>query len=116
MTCYQQTPRRTRLPMSGLWRALGAAGAACSMLHAGEERMLGDVQRLVVGSPLETARHVHERLNKCTAMAVFSSDAMSSSAYATEEIVHHLAGVLGSAAYAYTAPVAGVITVVVVIT
>jgi hypothetical protein len=87
------------------------------MLHAGEERMLGDVQRLVVGSPLETARHVHERLNKCTAMAVFSSDAMSSAAYATEEIVHHLAlaGVLGSAAFAYTPPVAGAITVVVVI-
>jgi len=70
--------------------------------------MLGDVKRWVVGSPLETARQAHERLNKRTALAVFSSDAMSSSAYATEEILRHLAlagpALVGAAAFQYAMP------------
>jgi amino acid transporter len=48
------------------------------------------VQRLkytVLGSPIPTAREAHERLTKVKALAVFSSDALSSVAYATEEIM-----------------------------
>ncbi len=45
------------------------------------------LKRLVIGSPLTTAMSVHERIPKIKALAVFSSDAISSSAYATEEIL-----------------------------
>ncbi len=42
------------------------------------------VKRVLIGPPLETAEEVHQRLNKIKALAVFGSDAISSSAYATE--------------------------------
>jgi hypothetical protein len=75
------------------------AGQFAVILEAHEESvsMLLGLKRVVIGSPLETARQIHERLSKTTALAVFSSDAMSSSAYATEEILRHLAlaGLLG---------------------
>ena len=45
------------------------------------------VKHCVLGSPIPTAREVHERLTKVKALAVFSSDALSSVAYATEEIM-----------------------------
>ncbi|HSE59115.1 MAG TPA: APC family permease [Nitrospiraceae bacterium] len=45
------------------------------------------VKRLLVGLPLKTAQAAHERLSKRLALAVFSSDALSSVAYATEEIL-----------------------------
>ncbi|MBC8075518.1 MAG: APC family permease, partial [Chloroflexales bacterium] len=49
--------------------------------------MLAELKRLVVGQPLSTEQQQHERLNKVTALAVFSSDALSSVAYATEAIL-----------------------------
>ena len=45
-------------------------------------------KRLVLGPALPTAQLKHERLGKPTALAVFASDDLSSSAYATEEILH----------------------------
>ncbi len=45
------------------------------------------LRRLLIGSPLATSQLVHERLTKVKALAVFSSDALSSVAYATEEIM-----------------------------
>ncbi|HSH81859.1 MAG TPA: APC family permease [Herpetosiphonaceae bacterium] len=79
--------------------------------------MLSTLKQVVIGSPLETARQIHERLNKKTAMAVFSSDAMSSSAYATEEILRHLAltGLVGTLAFRYAAPIAGLIALLLLI-
>jgi amino acid transporter len=53
--------------------------------------MAVSIKRLLVGTPLPTAQAVHERLTKKTALAVFSSDALSSTAYATEEILLVLA-------------------------
>jgi amino acid transporter len=41
----------------------------------------------LLGPPLATARLVHERLRKLVALAVFSSDAISSTAYGTEQIM-----------------------------
>ncbi len=52
---------------------------------------MASLKRLLVGSPIRTARLTHERLTKKTALAVFSSDALSSTAYATEEILLVLA-------------------------
>jgi amino acid transporter len=81
--------------------------------------MIGQLKRVVIGSPIETARQVHERLNKRTALAVFSSDAMSSSAYATEEILRHLAlagpALVGAAAFNYAGPIAGLIALLLII-
>ena len=45
------------------------------------------VKRKLLGPPLHTERLAHERLGKPTALAVFASDNLSSSAYATEEIL-----------------------------
>src|SRR3990170_3737234 len=44
-------------------------------------------KRLLLGAPLASAQIAHQRLTKVKALAVFSSDALSSSAYATEEIL-----------------------------
>jgi amino acid transporter len=79
--------------------------------------MIAELKRFVIGTPLETARQAHERLNKKTAMAVFSSDAMSSSAYATEEILRHLAlgGLIGIMAFSYALPIAVLIVLLLVI-
>src|SRR4030095_14260711 len=49
------------------------------------------IKRLLVGRALRTEQAIHERLTKKTALAVFSSDALSSTAYATEEILLVLA-------------------------
>lgn len=48
-------------------------------------------KRLLVGTPKRTEQMAHERLPKKTALAVFSSDALSSTAYATQEILLVLA-------------------------
>ncbi|MGB8510629.1 MAG: APC family permease [Pyrinomonadaceae bacterium] len=45
------------------------------------------IKRVLVGNPLKSDQAIHERLSKKTALAVFSSDALSSTAYATEEIL-----------------------------
>jgi amino acid transporter len=45
------------------------------------------VKKALLGRPLPTSRLVHERLRKLVALAVFSSDAISSTAYGTEQIM-----------------------------
>jgi len=45
------------------------------------------VKRVLVGRPLATTEMEHQRISKTIALAVFSSDAISSTAYATEEIL-----------------------------
>jgi len=46
-----------------------------------------NVKRLLIGAPIATAQQEHERLTKVKALAVLSSDAISSVAYATEAIL-----------------------------
>ena len=58
--------------------------------------MAAELKRFIIGRALRTEQAAHERLTKKTALAVFSSDALSSTAYATEEILLVLA-----VAYAY---------------
>ncbi len=50
-------------------------------------RFFARLKHLLIGEPIATAREAQERLNKVQALAVFSSDALSSVAYATEEIM-----------------------------
>ena len=45
------------------------------------------MKRLVVGRPLASSEEEHQRIPKSIALATFSSDAISSTAYATEEIL-----------------------------
>ena len=54
------------------------------------------LKRLIVGRPLATAEQEHQRIPKVIALAVFSSDAISSTAYATEEILFVTAVAAGS--------------------
>jgi amino acid transporter len=55
--------------------------------HGGLARLWMRAKRFVIGTPLSTAMTAHERIPKVKALAVFASDALSSSAYATEEIL-----------------------------
>ena len=66
------------------------------------------IKRALFGRPLATDRLEHERLNKKTALAVLSSDAISSVAYATDQILFVLA-VLGVAAVQFVVPISAVI-------
>lgn len=65
---------------------------------------LEQLKRLFVGTPLPTAQQRHERLGKATALATFASDALSSVAYATEEILLVLI-LAGTVALSYSLPI-----------
>lgn len=62
------------------------------------------LKRWLVGDPLKTTQARHERLSKTIALAIFSSNAISSVAYATEEILLVLM-LAGTAAVAWSIPV-----------
>lgn len=62
------------------------------------------IKRLLVGRPIATAHAHHERLDRKTALAVFSSDAISSVAYSTEAILLVLLAA-GSVAFQYLVPI-----------
>ncbi|MGH9105513.1 MAG: amino acid permease [Acidimicrobiales bacterium] len=70
------------------------------------------LKRLLLGPPLISDQLSAERLGKPTALAVLSSDVMSSSAYATEQILRILVPVGGLAAFALVTPVTVVILAV----
>ena len=75
---------------------------------------LSRLKRLFVGSPLPTAQSRHERLSRSTALAVFASDALSSVAYATEEILLVLV-LAGTAALSYSIPISIAIAILIAI-
>lgn len=62
------------------------------------------LKRWLVGDPLKTAQAAHERLSKTLALAIFSSNAISSVAYATEEILLVLI-LAGTAAVSWSIPI-----------
>ena len=59
-------------------------------------RIAANIRGIFVGKPLASDEELGERLSKTKALAIFSSDAISSSAYATEEILRVL--ILGGVA------------------
>jgi amino acid transporter len=68
------------------------------------------LKRFLIGRALKTEQAAHERLTKKTALAVFSSDALSSTAYATEEILLVLAVAAAATqgqSFYYVLPVSG---------
>ncbi len=78
---------------------------AITQPKSGLARLTATLKRAVVGPPLATAQAHHERLTKVKALAVLSSDAVSSSAYATDEILLVLV-LAGAAALRLTIPIA----------
>ena len=72
------------------------------------------VKRILVGSPIPTDLAMHERLSPATGLAVFASDALSSVAYATEEILLILV-LAGGAALYLSVPIAVAIAALIVI-
>jgi amino acid transporter len=70
------------------------------------------LKRKLLGQPLHSEELEHQRLGKPTALAVFASDNLSSSAYATEEILHVLVPAVGLAAFSLVMPVTGAMLIV----
>ncbi len=62
------------------------------------------LQTWLIGRPLATADAPHQTIGKLIGLAVFASDALSSTAYATQEIMIILAAA-GSAAFHYVFPI-----------
>jgi hypothetical protein len=67
-----------------------------------------DLRRTLIGKPLPTSAHAEERLTNAEALAILSSDALSSVAYATQEIVLVL-GMAGAVGLGFTLPITGLI-------
>jgi amino acid transporter len=94
--------RRVRVerPHSAYFRYTGpnqlVAREAASLPRTPTGRALARVRAVVFGRPLSNEAEIEERLSKKKALAIFSSDAISSSAYATEEILRVL--IIGGAA------------------
>src|SRR5438046_8611908 len=98
--------RRVRVerPHSPYFRYTGrnqlVAKAAAHEPKTAVGRWWAGVRKVAIGRPLASEEEAGERLSKKKALAIFSSDAISSSAYATEEILRVL--ILGGvAALAY---------------
>jgi amino acid transporter len=88
--------RRVRIerPHAPYFRYTGpnqlVAREAASRPRTGRGRALATVRAAIFGAPLSNEADIEERLSKKKALAIFSSDAISSSAYATEEILRVL--------------------------
>ena len=68
----------------------------------------------LIGKPLSTADMPHQTIGKAVGLAVFASDALSSTAYATQEILVVLAAA-GAIAFGYAFPIAIAIVALLVI-
>src|SRR6476469_4540868 len=76
--------------------------------------MIAEFKRLLVGNPIETAAQHDQRLSKRIALAVFSSDALSSVAYASEAILFVLV-LAGAQALPLVIPISVAIVVLLLI-
>ncbi len=76
------------------------------------EKLSYRLKNKLLGKPLVNESLSGERLGKPTALAVLSSDVMSSSAYATEQILVVLIPIIGVAAYGLVIPITVLILIV----
>ncbi|MGH3417893.1 MAG: APC family permease, partial [Actinocrinis sp.] len=90
------------------WSEPVTAAARSDLPESGAYRL----KRFLLGKPLISEQLSQERLGKPTALAVLSSDVMSSSAYATEEILRILVPIGGLAAFGLVTPITLVILAV----
>ncbi|HRA48923.1 MAG TPA: APC family permease, partial [Thermomicrobiales bacterium] len=84
-------------------------------VHGPIKNAIVRIKRVLIGQPLTTASAAHERLTKTKALAVLSSDALSSVAYATEEILRVLLVAGGLAVLDVSLPIAAAIILLMVI-
>ena len=89
-----ERPHAAYFRWSGPGQLTAKEAASAPTTPAG--RAWARVKALFIGRPLASEEELGERLSKKKALAIFSSDAISSSAYATEEILRVL--VLGGVA------------------
>ncbi len=80
----------------------------------GWTKRLRKLRTFLIGRPISSGREAHERLSKLKALAIFSSDNISSSAYGPEEIMRVLA-FASVGALSLTLPIAAVIVVMLAI-
>lgn len=74
------------------------------------------IRSWLIGSPLSTADAPHQTIGKAVGLAVFASDALSSTAYATQEILGVIAAA-GTIAYGYLFPISlAIITLLAIVT
>ena len=108
--------RRVRVerPHAPFFRYMGPntliAKPAANVALTPTGRFFARVRGVVFGRPLSTEEEITERLSKTKALAIFSSDAISSSAYATEEILRVLL-LAGASAMLLSIQVAVAITI-----
>jgi amino acid transporter len=112
--------RRVRVerPHSPYFRYTGpnqyVARATASRPRSGSGRAVARARALAFGRPLATYEELEERLPKKKALAIFSSDPISSSAYATEEILRVLV-LAGTGALLLSLPIAAAIALLLAI-
>jgi amino acid transporter len=82
--------------------------------RSGWTRTLRGLRTVLIGRPISSYHEQHERLTKVKALAIFSSDNISSSAYATEEMMRILV-LAGIGAFSLVMPLTLVIAVVLAI-
>jgi amino acid transporter len=94
-----ERPHSPYFRYTGPGQMVAKQAASVPLTKAG--RLIFRARSLVFGRPLASEEEIGERLAKKKALAIFSSDAISSSAYATEEILRVLiiAGAAGALAY-----------------
>ena len=73
-----------------------------------------NIGNFFIGRPLQTADAPHQTIGKAVGLAVFASDALSSTAYATQEILVILAAA-GTAAFGYVFPISIAIVILLAI-
>src|SRR5215208_5226164 len=89
-----------------------------SLIHRKTEiKPSRNISHYLIGRPLQTADAPHQTIGKAVGLAVFASDALSSTAYATQEILVILAAA-GTIAFGYVFPISivivGLLTIVVI--
>jgi amino acid transporter len=78
-------------------------------------RIFSTFKHVLVGRPLASSELGHQRLGKLVGLAVFSSDAVASTAFASQEILQVLVPVIGAAAIGYLLPISIVVVVLLII-
>lgn len=100
--------RPSRTPLQRVDTGLLKATAESMTPRRGPGRVMYHAKRFLIGNPLSNEQAVHERLTKFKALAVLSSDAISSVAYATEACMGILL-LAGSASLGTLLPISGAI-------
>jgi amino acid transporter len=77
--------------------------------------MYSTLKRVFIGPPIASSDEHHHRLIKLIALAVFASDAISSTAYATEEILIVLVPAGGMEAFEALIPIAVIVVILLAI-